>query len=243
MTDSNDQASQTIAFPIRKDALPLSVTLIGIISALAIIPGIVLGIELQMGNPVYKDGGIAASVSISDTFPGELVSLIDKGAPISVEYTIELWRHRPGWFDARVAGAQIQYKIRYDSWDKEYTIVREAPGELVENTLDDEDEALEMISSSESVTLPTGENSGAFYLVGSVIIKTMNFSNFKEVESWLRGEVSTDRGRAIEDAPDRMGEFLFGLALKVSGLKNYSAEARSEYFDLERHMAADTLDE
>ena len=61
----------------------------------------------------------------------------------------------------------------------------------------------------------------------------MSLSNLKEVESWLKGEISGAKKPDIKDAPDKLGEFLFNTALKISGLKNISEEIRTPFFKIE----------
>ena len=187
----------------------------------------------------HDNGRLLVQVSISDSLPKEVLEYIDKGVPISLEYDIELRVEKGGWFDGLSKRVVIDYKIRYDPWDMEYTIVQSSPELIVENILDDKLEALEMIMSSGPVIFIVPDSLAGYYLIASIVIKMMSFSNFKEVESWLRGEVSNLRGPAAENEPDKIGEFIFNMALKVSGIKSHSAEIRSRKFRLDQLASPD----
>jgi hypothetical protein len=109
----------------------------------------------------------------------------------------------------------------------------ESRGDLViENTLQSERETLDLLSSSGIDTMAVDDTSGVFYLVGRLTIKTMSFSNYKEVESWLKGGISNAKKPEFQDAPSKISEFVFNMALRVSGLKDISREIRSPSFKL-----------
>lgn len=188
-------------------------------------------------EPVFKyittdSISIQSKIIISDSFPSELIGYINKGVPILVQYRLELWRERSGWFDKLVSESQIIYKIRFDSWDKEYAVVEDRGDLVIENTFRGEREALELLSSSGGDNLPIDDNEGVFYLVGRLTIKTMSFSNYKEVESWLKGGISNAKKPELEDAPSKVSEFVFNMALRVSGLKDISREIQSTSFKI-----------
>jgi hypothetical protein len=178
----------------------------------------------------FEEGRIFTRLVEPDSLPAELIGYINKGVPIAAEYTIELWRARASWFDGLAEKISIDYRIRFDPWEKEYAVVRSAQNLVIENILDDEDEAIEMLTSSGQVAFSNFDSLAEYYLTGSLVIKTMSFSNFREVESWLKGEVSDIKKPNLEDAPEDVGEFIFNLALKISGLKSHSGDTQSGIF-------------
>jgi hypothetical protein len=145
---------------------------------------------------------------------------------------MELWRSRTGWIDKRVGRIEATRKIRYDSWEKEYFIITELPELTIENRLDDRLEALELLKS---VGLEFGieDKDGSFYIIGRLSIRILSLSNLKEVESWLKGELSGAKKPRIKDAPDKFGEFIFNTALRISGLKDISEETQTPFFKIE----------
>ncbi|OGC93427.1 MAG: hypothetical protein A2W25_02305 [candidate division Zixibacteria bacterium RBG_16_53_22] len=202
--------------------------------------------DIDAIEPAFKfthceNGQILTQLALTDSLPPELIGYVDKGVPISVEYRLELWRVRPGWFDQLAGQAKVDYRIRFDPWEKEYTVVQKIPGLVIENILYEEEEAIDLLMSSGQVAFVPDDSAGEYYLAGSIVVKTMSFSSFKEVESWLKGEVSDIKKPSLEDAPDKVGEFIFNMALKISGLKNHSGETKTSVFGLDQLPFSDTL--
>ena len=77
------------------------------------------------------------------------------------------------------------------------------------------------------------DTTGTYYIIGRLTIKMLSLSNLREIESWLKGEVSGAKRPRVKDAPDKFGEFLFNTALKISGLKDISDETRTPDFTIE----------
>jgi hypothetical protein len=188
-------------------------------------------------NPQFKfirlsKSDIQVEIVISDSLPQELLSYIDKGVPVSFDYKFELWHENPGWFDQLASENFLSAKVRYDSWEKRYSVVQTSKNLTVENELTGQREAVELLCDTGPIALSSKDTSGVFYIYGYLTIKTMSFSNYKEVESWLKGGVSDVKTPQLQDAPDKVGEFVFNMAMKMSGLKNISREISSGRFRL-----------
>ena len=190
-------------------------------------------LDLKFSSIEFNDGEIGAKLLVSDSLPAELIKYIKKGVPISFEYKMELWESRSGWLDKHVENNGVTYKLRYDTWEKEYTILTEQSDMIIENHLEKDREATDLVKSSGLLKMKLKDTTGQFYITGKITIKTMSLSNLMEVESWLKGEISGAKKPDIKDAPDKFGEFLFDTALKISGLKNISEEIRTPFFKIE----------
>ena len=189
-------------------------------------------------EPVYKyvdilNDSLRVQVNIVDSLPDDLLKQINKGVPISFEYNLELWQKRSGWFDKLVEKQTISNRVRFDSWDKRFTVVRSAPGLVVEHSLRKLRETLEIVMTTDSLNFAVIKQSEFYYLVCQMTIESISLSNFKEVESWLKGELSDPKPPKVDEAPDKFGDFIFNTALKLSGLKNISKEVRTGLFRLE----------
>ena len=190
-------------------------------------------------NPVfsyvkYESDSLRARVDIVDTLSSEIIKHIQKGVPISFVYNIELWQKRTGWFDKQVEKQKIRLRIRYDTWQKKYTVIKEAPGITVEHTLRTMRETLELVMTTDRISFDIQDKQGSYYIVCQLKIATMSLSNLKEVESWLKGGLSKPKTPDIESAPDKIGEFIFNTALKLTGLKDISREIRTDIFQLDQ---------
>ncbi|MEE9554360.1 MAG: DUF4390 domain-containing protein [candidate division Zixibacteria bacterium] len=189
---------------------------------------------LEIGFKYVNSGSdtIITELSIIDSLSEKLIEYIDKGVPVGFEYRVELWKVRQGWFDKQITINEIKFRIRFDTWSKKYTVLEISPDLVVENTLTRKREMLDLILSSDRIFLPFNDSTGVYYLVGKIVIKVMTLSNFREVESWLKGEISGIEKPNIRKAPDKISEFLFNTALKVTGLENVSKDIKTGIFEL-----------
>jgi len=190
-------------------------------------------VNLEISPINFENNAIAAKLAINDSLPPDLVSYMSKGVPISFDYKLELWRSRAGWLDQLVDNVSVIYRLRYDTWEKGYTIISVQSDITVEHILEEDREAIDLVKSSGYIRMSMDDLSGQYYIIGKLTIKTMSLSNLKEVESWLKGEISGAKKPKIRDAPDKFSEFLFNTALKITGLKNISDEIRSPFFEIE----------
>jgi len=189
-----------------------------------------LALELSFLEISTGDDEMTVSIAISDSLPSDLKGYIKKGVPVQFDYSIELWKVMPGWFDEMLEKDDVKFKIRYDPWEKEFSILQSTRNLALENILDDEHDALELLRKPEQSSFVVEDTTGLYYLIGSLVIKSMTFSNYREVESWLKGEISGARKPELEEAPNRLGEFVFDMAMKISGLKNISAKSKTDKF-------------
>jgi len=180
----------------------------------------------------YQEDSIRTELVISDSLPPKITGHIDKGVPISIDYNLELWKVRPGWFDSRQAAFGLTYKVRYDTWSKEYTVLEIRPDLTIENKLSGRRETYDLILGTDNVAFAPTDTSASYYLTGKIVVKLMTLSNFEEVESWLKGEISEMERPELEKAPNRFSEFLFNTALKVTGLENSSKDTKSKTFTI-----------
>jgi hypothetical protein len=190
-------------------------------------------VNLEFKSIEYDENTITARLLISDSLPEDLTGYIKKGVPVSFEYEIDIWESRAGWLDRHIVKEMVVHKLRYDTWEKDYEIITLRPEITVENHLDEYREVSDLVKSSGRLEMGMDDTTGRYYMTGKLIIKTMSLSNLKEVESWLKGEISGAKKPEIKDAPDKFGEFLFNTALKITGLKNISEEARTPFFTIE----------
>lgn len=179
-----------------------------------------------------------------DSLPNRLTEYVDKGVPVSFEYRVELWKVRRGWFDGRIGTFDLDYKVRYDTWSKRYTVVQIDPRQVIEHILSDRRGLYDLVSECGPLSFVAKDTSAHFYLVGRLSVRVLTLSSFKEVESWLKGEISGAERPDIDSAGDKFGEFLFDAALKITGFENISARTRTEDFKIEDLLLeGETLDQ
>jgi len=189
-------------------------------------------LELRFDSIVWAGDSLKIRFSSVDYGSDKLNEQVDKGIPVGIEYRLELWKVRPGWFDSQVSAIDINYRIRYDTWSKEYTVVKLDPDFIVEYSLRERREVFDLVMSDNRISLFCNNDSDKYFVTGKMTVKIMTLSNFKEVESWLKGEISDAEKPNLRETTDKVGEFLFDTALKITGLENRSKSVKSEFFEL-----------
>jgi hypothetical protein len=201
---------------------------------LVIIPGALCGAtDIEFSYVRASNDTILTECAQVDSLPQRLTDYIDKGVPVSFEYKVELWKVRSGWFDSRIGSFDLEYHVRYDTWSKKYTVVQIEPHQIIEHILSDRRGLYDLVSECGPMSFLAEDTSADFYLVGTLSIKVLTLSSFREVESWLKGEISGAKKPDIDSAGDKFGEFLFDAALKITGFENISARTRTSDFKLE----------
>jgi hypothetical protein len=201
-----------------------------VIFFLALVTSSAWGLETRFRYVDIDSGSILTDFAIADSIPSHIVEFISKGVPVAFEYRLDLRKIRHGWFDGHMASRELTYRVRYDTWEKKYTVIEIRSGPIIEHILFDSREVFDLVTKTSRVSIPLNDTSGTFYLVGKLYIKTMTLSNFKEVESWLKGEIIGVKKPDMKSASDDFGEFLFNTALKITGLRNISDEIRTGNF-------------
>ncbi len=187
-------------------------------------------VDIEFRYLKFSEGMILTDLAVVDSLSASLIEYINKGVPVAFEYGLEIWKTRRGWFDGRIAESKLTYRVRYDTWEKNYTVMQIRPDLTIEHILSDNREVVDLVTATRRISISLNDTSRTFYVVGKLSIKTMTLSNFKEVESWLKGEISGAKKPDLESAPGDFGEFLFNTALRITGLQNISNEIKTRSF-------------
>ena len=79
-----------------------------------------------------RDGKVSVGFELTGAFDvDQLNKALESGLPTGFTYHIELFRHRPNWFDYTVAKARFEVICTYDSRTREYLLNYRRDGRLV----------------------------------------------------------------------------------------------------------------
>jgi len=182
-----------------------------------------LSVILQNGVPRVQVVGL-----LSD---GKFVGLMRSGFPLRLHYRLELWRTRASWFDQHVTEATWDAVAHYDPLADDFVLVRSGGTTARFASADALSRALEI---PYKITLaPKGAAADRFYYLCRLEVSTLNDSDLREVERWLKGEVSPavagkgDLGDALVRGAQR-------ILVRIAGLPRLTLEARSAAVRRER---------
>jgi len=160
---------------------------------------------------------------------GKFVALMRSGLPLRLHYRLELWRTRSSWFDEHASEASWDAVASYDPLADDFILVRTVGGAARYARVDALARALEL--PYKVALVPKAK--GRFYYLARLEISTLNDTDLREIEEWLKGEVSPAvSGRT--DVASVVARSVQRLLVRIAGLPRLTLEARSESFDRDR---------
>ncbi len=169
---------------------------------------------LQDGVPRVQANALLAD--------GKFLTLMHSGFPLRLHYRLELWRKRSNWFDEHAGEATWDLVAQYDPLADDFVLVRSAgarryaSGETLGRAL----------AIPYKINL-TPRGTGRFYYLCRLEVSTLNDTDLREVEQWLKGEVSPAvSGKG--DLGDAMVRGAQRILVRIAGLPRLTLEARSD---------------
>lgn len=159
---------------------------------------------------------------------GQFVDLMRSGFPLRLNFRLELWRSRAGWFDQFAREVEWDAVARHDPLADDYVLIRS--GGRVTRYTAAEDLARALAIPYRVQLAPA--RPGRFYFVCRLAVTTLNDTDLAELERWLRGEVSPavtgegSLGQAFARGAQR-------VLVRIAGLPRLTLEARSPRFQAE----------
>lgn len=208
------------------------------VAILALVAGTALAaapahaIELTIEGPAEQGGYAWIAARVSDLFEPRVEESLGRGMPATLQFHVELWKHRTAWFDRQEYSFDASIKIRYDVWSRTYELERRGVAMERFGTLDSV-----RIALSRPVRLPAGRvgqlDPGArYYVLVTVTLKPLDVDDIEEGEGWLSGEVEEKRGSGL-GIVTALPRALFDAMRNFAGLGDQKARAISEDFSLE----------
>jgi hypothetical protein len=183
-----------------------------------------------------RQGMVTATVRLSHGFDAETRTSIERGLPITVRYTVELWRKRSLWFDKQLDSRVRAFRVRYDPGEKLYS-VSGADRYRVRETFQSLDAALERLSPRVLDVHPRAElqDGSTYYVVVEMAIQPLTVEEFRELDGWISGRI---RGEGEAQGPADGAETgdggvsgaLFGFLIDLAGFGDKILEAETPGF-------------
>ena len=173
--------------------------------------------------------------AVDSIFDREIFRGLKKGMTAGVEYQVQLWEKRSGWFDLVVAECGLRMKIAYNNWDRKYTVMRSD----VTKRFADEQEAGRQCSRLNGFPIAGRDQikpGRAYRILVRVVFQPMSIENVQEIKRWLSGEVEDINAKSIKRSKSPLksaGDWLLGFVVNVSGFGDRELAAESPEFAME----------
>jgi hypothetical protein len=172
---------------------------------------------------------VVVGFSVEGLFDRETFRSLKKGMTAGLEYQVQLWGERDGWFDAVVAESVMRMKLGYDNWERRYTVMRSAGTARFQ-----EDSAAEhdccRIPAVRLVRRDRLKPGRTYHILVRAVFEPMSVESIHEIGRWLTGEVDDLNAKSIrrQRSPVKSaGDWLLGFVVNVSGFgdREFTAES------------------
>jgi hypothetical protein len=190
--------------------------------------------SLQIERLSVNRGLVVASCRLMDAFDARTRGSIERGLPITVRYTVDLWRDRKNWMDKQVDSRVRSYRVRYHPGERSYS-VDEADRPERSLSFPTLAEALEEVSNRVLPIHPRWEltETHRYFVTMEAAIQPITWNEFQELDGWLSGRIRGEKppSEAEETEEDRgISRAFFEFLVDLSGFGDTYYRARTLSF-------------
>jgi hypothetical protein len=197
---------------------------------------------MRAGQKLYRfesvlieSDSLRMDFAVDSLFSREVFRGLKKGMTAGLEYQVQLWEKRSGWFDMVVAETGQRMKIGYDNWERKFTVMHADRTLLFKN----EEEAGRHCSRLTRFGI-TGKDqlkpARAYRIFVRVLFQPMSMENVEEIRRWLSGKADDLNAKSIKRSKSPLksaGDWLLGFVVNVSGFGDREFTAESPEFTAE----------
>lgn len=200
-----------------------------VLSALLLLSGRAGAAQCRFDSVRVESDTVVVGFEMTGLFDRETFRSLKKGMTAGLEYQVQVWGERDGWFDAVVAETVLRMKLGYDNWERCYTVMRPA-----ETARFQEDTAAERnccrlrgIGLVRRDRLKPGRT---YHILVRAVFEPMSVESLHEIGRWLSGEVDDLNAKSLtrKRSPVKSaGDWLLGFVVNVSGFgdREFTAES------------------
>ncbi|HTO92386.1 MAG TPA: DUF4390 domain-containing protein [Candidatus Sulfotelmatobacter sp.] len=190
-----------------------------------------LALDLAVDAPRIRSDTVWVDVRISNPFSSRVQESLLRGMPATLQLHSELWRRRTMWFARVEDNFDAELRIRFDVSSHSFFIERRGAAPISMGTLDSLSTAL-----AQPLALPVGRlhedgSGGRHFVVVTATLKPLSVEDVAEVESWLSGEVETQRHSGF-GLITQVPASLFDAVRNLAGFGDDRVRAITEDFTL-----------
>ena len=156
------------------------------------------------------------------------LSALRSGLPLRLHYRVEVWRSKPGWFDAFIRQAEWDVVVRHEPLLDQYTMLTLVGARAQERRYATLDALSAALAFSYRVNVLPAD-AGNYYYAASLQVSTLSDTDLDELERFLAGDLG-EVAQGKESIGDAMGRGATRFLLRLAGLPSLRLEARSPEF-------------
>jgi hypothetical protein len=190
--------------------------------------------ELSVPEMGLARGDVVARIKLVEPLDVRTRSAVASGLPVTIRYSVDLWRDRRRWFDEHVDARVESFRIGWDPRERWYTLAYPGPGRRVD-TYERLDDLLADLSIRDVPVHPRGalDENSRYFAVVEVAIRPLTLEEFRELDGWIGGKLGG--GAQPSDAPaegsdEGVSGAVLNFLLDMAGFGDRILETRTPPF-------------
>jgi hypothetical protein len=194
---------------------------------------------VEIGGPSVTRASdwVAASLRVQNAFSSRIKQSIERGMPVTVVITVDVWQDRTGWFDRLVGEQTVVLRAFRNAWSDDFTLRRDREPERLIADVATLEREISRPMRVRTVPLSRVDPGNRYYVIIRVSVKPLTVEDLETVEKWLSGEAKRS-GKPGPGSIARLPRYLVEVLANLSGFGDEVARWRSGMFTLERIPSA-----
>lgn len=213
-------------FPVPGSLFPLFLAVLCLTRPAAAQDSTQVSLEVKLATDTTANGGRDATVRTRQLFADTpWLSALRQGLPVRLQYRLEVWRSRAGWFDVLDHQVEWTVVVRHEPLLDQFSVVRLIPpNRVLQNRIATPGALAALLGSIYRFKVaPTTE--GQYYYAASLDVSTLSDSDLDDLQRLLKGELGRGEGQG-----QSLTQRARRLILRLAGLPTLSVQGRSESF-------------
>ncbi|MFC1628359.1 DUF4390 domain-containing protein [Gemmatimonadota bacterium] len=178
-----------------------------------------------------EENGLYFSVKTDNLLEEGARETIEEGGTAAVDYTFELYRERKGWFDSLIDSEQLQFRISFDAFERQYRVT--SPDMRLKT--DEFSRVIAQCTDLNSVLFGTTDGSrldlqGTYYIVVRVRYQPMSVETIDDLRDWVSGSGSNEEQIPTEARGEGFGSRIARVLMSAAGFGEEDLQGKSARF-------------
>lgn len=162
---------------------------------------------------------------------------LQKGLTSTIEYQVQLWEKRGGWFNSLIAEQDVRMKVLFDNWEKKYVILSAEESRLT-SSLETVREKCSQMQNIDIVPISKLKKNKKYFITVKAILRPFSVENYQEIKNWLSGQAKNLDLEKLDDTEKQEKQFKGGLLkmfLALTGFGDRVITGKSSDFKIEQN--------